>query len=100
MLAFIPSPAADGIHLGPLFVHAYGLMYAIGIALAVYITARRWAAAGGDRSLVYDVVVWALPAGLIGARVYFDVTTRSTSPRTPGGGHWRYGRAASASGAG
>jgi prolipoprotein diacylglyceryltransferase len=62
MLAFIPSPAAGGIHLGPLFVHAYGLMYAIGIALAVYITARRWAAAGGDRSLVYDVVVWAVSA--------------------------------------
>src|SRR5580692_3339097 len=75
MLAFIPSPPANGIHLGPLFVHAYGLMYAIGIALAVYITARRWAAAGGDRALVYDVVVWAVPAGLIGARIYFDVTT-------------------------
>jgi len=51
MLAFVPSPPADGIHLGPLFVHAYGLMYAIGIALAVYITARRWAAAG-DRQEV------------------------------------------------
>src|SRR5487761_696823 len=75
MLAFIPSPPDNGIHLGPLFVHAYGLMYAIGIVLAVYITARRWAAAGGDRSLVYDVVVWAVPVGLIGARVYFDITT-------------------------
>ena len=75
MLAFIPSPPADGIHLGPLLVHAYGLMYAIGIALAVYITARRWAAAGGDRALVYDVVVWAVPVGLVGARIYFDVTT-------------------------
>jgi prolipoprotein diacylglyceryl transferase len=75
MLAFIPSPPADGIHLGPLLVHAYGLMYAIGIALAVYITARRWAAAGGDRALVYDVAVWAVPAGLVGARAYFDVTT-------------------------
>jgi prolipoprotein diacylglyceryl transferase len=74
-LAFIPSPPANGIHLGPLFVHAYGLMYAIGIALAVYITARRWAAAGGDRALVYDVLVWAVPVGLIGARIYFDVTT-------------------------
>src|ERR1700730_8519203 len=74
-LAFIPSPPADGIHLGPLFVPAYGLMYAIGIALAVYITARRWAAAGGDRALVYDVVVWAVPVGLVGARIYFDVTT-------------------------
>src|SRR6202034_443766 len=74
-LAFIPSPAANGIHLGPLFVHVYGLMYAIGIALAVYVTARRWAAAGGDRALVYDVVVWVVPVGLIRARIYFDVTT-------------------------
>jgi prolipoprotein diacylglyceryl transferase len=75
MLAFIPSPPASGIHLGPLFVHVYGLMYVIGIALAVYIAGRRWAAAGGDRALVYDVVVWAVPAGLVGARVYFDLTT-------------------------
>jgi prolipoprotein diacylglyceryl transferase len=75
MLAFIPSPPASGVHLGPLFVHVYGLMYVIGIALAVYITARRWEAAGGDRELVYDVAVWAVPAGLVGARIYFDVTT-------------------------
>jgi prolipoprotein diacylglyceryl transferase len=74
-LAFIPSPPASGIHLGPLFVHVYGLMYVIGIALAVAITARRWAAAGGDRSLVYDVVLWAVPAGIIGAQIYFDITT-------------------------
>lgn len=74
-LAFIPSPPANGIHVGPLFLHVYGLMYVIGIALAVAITARRWAAAGGDRALVYDVLVWAVPAGLIGARVYFDLTT-------------------------
>ena len=75
MLAFIPSPPVSGIHLGPLFVHAYGLMYVIGIGLAIYLTARRWTAAGGDRALVYDVAVWAVPAGLVGARLYFDVTT-------------------------
>jgi len=74
-LAFLPSPPANGIQVGPLFLHAYGLMYVIGIALAVYITGRRWAAAGGDRDLVYDVVVWAVPVGLVGARLYFDVTT-------------------------
>jgi prolipoprotein diacylglyceryl transferase len=75
VLAFIPSPPANGIRLGQLDLHFYGLMYVIGIALAVYITGRRWAAAGGDRALVYDVVLWAVPAGLVGARIYFDVTT-------------------------
>jgi len=76
--AFIPSPPVSGIRLGPLAIHAYGLMYVIGIALAIHITARRWggaSAAGGDRSLVYDVAAWAVPAGLIGARIYFDATT-------------------------
>jgi prolipoprotein diacylglyceryl transferase len=75
MALHIPSPPVNGFHLGPLFIHFYGLMYIIGIALAVYITARRWAAAGGDRSLVYDVAVWAVPAGIIGGRIYFDITT-------------------------
>ncbi len=32
-------------------------MYVVGIALAIYITGRRWAAADGDRSLVYDVAL-------------------------------------------
>jgi prolipoprotein diacylglyceryl transferase len=74
-LAYLPSPASNSVHLGPLSVHVYGLMYAVGISLAVLITVRRWVAAGGDRDLVYDVLLWAVPAGLVGARVYFDVTT-------------------------
>jgi prolipoprotein diacylglyceryl transferase len=73
--SFIPSPPVSGLHLGPLFVHFYGLMYVVGIALAIYITRRRWVAVGGDPSLVYDVAIWVVPAGLIGARLYFDVTT-------------------------
>ncbi|HTR90127.1 MAG TPA: prolipoprotein diacylglyceryl transferase [Trebonia sp.] len=74
-LAFIPSPAVSGFHLGPLLVHFYALMYLIGITLAVYVAGRRWAAAGGDRELVIDVTLWAVPAGIIGGRLYFDLTT-------------------------
>jgi prolipoprotein diacylglyceryl transferase len=72
---FIPSPPVSGFHIGPLFVHFYGLMYVIGIALAIYITRRRVAAAGGNPDVIYDVAWWAVPAGLIGARIYFDITT-------------------------
>jgi prolipoprotein diacylglyceryl transferase len=74
-LAFIPSPPASGIHLGPLFVHVYGLMYVAGITLAACIMVRRWTAADGDRALVYDVLLWTVPAGIIGGRIYFDITT-------------------------
>ncbi len=75
LVAFIPSPPISGFHIGPLFVHFYGLMYVVGITLAIYITRRRWAATGGDPSLVGDVALWGIPIGLIGARLYFDVTT-------------------------
>jgi len=79
-LSFIPSPPANGFHIGPLFVHFYGLMYVIGIALAVLITRRRVRGYGGDPALVSDVALWAVPAGIIGGRIYFDLTTPSQIP--------------------
>ena len=74
-LAFIPSPSVNGIHIGPLDIHVYGLMYVVAITLAIVITRRRWRAAGGDPDLVGDVALWAVPAGIIGGRIYFDITT-------------------------
>jgi prolipoprotein diacylglyceryl transferase len=61
-------------------IHAYGLMYVIGITLAIWVTQRRWRAAGGDPSLVTDVALWAVPAGIIGGRIYFDLTTPMDIP--------------------
>jgi prolipoprotein diacylglyceryl transferase len=71
----IPSPSVNGFHLGPLFIHFYGLMYVVAITLAVIITRRRWRAVGGDPTLVTDVATWVVPAGIVGARIYFDITT-------------------------
>jgi prolipoprotein diacylglyceryl transferase len=74
-LAFIPSPSVNGLHIGPLDIHFYGLMYVVAITLAIVITRRRWRAVGGDPDLVGDVALWAVPAGIIGGRIYFDITT-------------------------
>jgi prolipoprotein diacylglyceryl transferase len=82
-LASIPSPPASGFHLGSLDIHVYGLMYVVGIALAIYITRRRWVASGGDPALAYDVALWAVPAGIVGGRIYFDITTPFDIPH-----HW------------
>jgi prolipoprotein diacylglyceryl transferase len=79
-LAYIPSPPLNGFHIGPLFVHFYGLMYVVGIALAILITQRRVRAYGGDASVVGDVALWAVPAGIIGGRIYFDITTPQDIP--------------------
>ncbi len=75
MALHIPSPPVNGFHLGSLFIHFYGLMYVVGITLAIVITRRRWRNAGGDPALVADVATWAVPAGIIGGRIYFDITT-------------------------
>jgi prolipoprotein diacylglyceryl transferase len=83
LLASIPSPSANGIHLGPLFVHAYGLAYVLAVLAAVAITTRRWEAQGGDRELVREVALWGFPAGLIGGRLYFLATSWNEVPD-----HW------------
>ena len=71
LLASIPSPSHNGFYIGPLFFHAYGIMYVLAVTAAILITRRRWAAQGGDPDLVYDVAKWGFPAGLIGGRIYF-----------------------------
>src|SRR6202021_1934097 len=79
----IPSPSISGFHIGPLEIHIYAVMYLVGIALAIYIPRRRWAAKGGDPELVGDVALWAVPAGIVGGRIYFDLTTPRYIPH-----HW------------
>ncbi len=79
-LSFIPSPPINGFHLGPVFIHFYGLMYVIGITLAVIIAQRRIKKLGGDPSLIGDIALWAVPAGIIGGRIYFDITTPMDIP--------------------
>jgi prolipoprotein diacylglyceryl transferase len=83
MLASIPSPSANGFHVGPLFIHAYGLAYVVAVTVAVMITRIRWEARGGDRELVYDVALWGFPAGLLGGRLYFLATSWNQVPP-----HW------------
>ena len=80
MLASIPSPAANGFHVGPFFVHFYGLCYVVGITAAIILTRRLWREKGGDPDLVYTVALWGVPAGILGARLYHDVTSWNECP--------------------
>jgi prolipoprotein diacylglyceryl transferase len=81
--AFIPSPSSNGFSIGPFFVHAYGLAYVFAVAASILITRRRWEQAGGRPELVNEVALWGFPAGLIGGRIYFLVTSWDQVPK-----HW------------
>jgi len=73
-LALIPSPS-DGVwHLGPLPLRAYALAIILGIVVAIWVGERRFVARGGRAGQVSDIAVWAIPFGLVGARIYHVAT--------------------------
>ena len=74
MLAYIPSPS-DGVwHLGPFPLRAYALGIIIGALVAIWIGERRYQARGGRAGVIGDVAIWAIPFGIIGARIYHVAT--------------------------
>ncbi|GAB2979086.1 prolipoprotein diacylglyceryl transferase [Streptomyces pseudoechinosporeus] len=83
-LAYIPSPSVGEIHLGPMPLRGYSLMVILGIAAAIWLGGRRWAARGGEKTVVADIALWAVPFGLIGARLYHVLT--SSAPYFGDGG--------------
>ncbi|MGZ4801485.1 MAG: prolipoprotein diacylglyceryl transferase [Acidimicrobiia bacterium] len=74
LLSSIPSPSENIIHLGPVPLHMYGLMLAIGVLVAVRVAEVRWVRRGHGAKEFSDLVVWIVVAGVIGARVYHVVT--------------------------
>jgi prolipoprotein diacylglyceryl transferase len=73
--ASIPSPSQSLIEVGPLTFHFYALCIILGVVAAVFIGNRRFVAAGGSRGVVSDVAVIAVPAGIIGGRLYHVITS-------------------------
>ncbi len=78
LLASFPSPSQGVWHLGPVPIRAYALFIIIGIVAALLIGDRRWAARGGERGVIYDIALWAVPFGLVGGRLYHVMTDWKT----------------------
>ncbi len=75
LLASIPSPEHSTIDLGPLSIHYYGLMLLAAIAAAMWLTGIRYVHRGGNWDLIFQVSVWGVLAGVVGARLYHDATS-------------------------
>ena len=74
-LSYIPSPGSASLHIGPLQLRAYGLMIAIGVIVAVRIWGKRMTLNGvGGPEEAASIATWAVPAGVIGARLYHVAT--------------------------
>ena len=73
-VASIPSPADGTLDLGPLSVHVYGLLLALGVVLAVKITMVRWGKRGGEPNEILDGALVVVLSGVVGARLYHVIT--------------------------
>ena len=74
-LASLPSPSSGSLELGPLRLNAYGLMIALGAIAATWLVGRRLEARSwGTRDDASSIAMWAVPAGVVGARLYHVVT--------------------------
>jgi prolipoprotein diacylglyceryl transferase len=78
ILNSIPSPDVSSFELGPIRVHFYALFILIGIALAIWIGARRFKQRGGQSGMILDIALWAVPFGIVGGRIFHVLT------------HWDY----------
>jgi len=61
------------IHIGPLTIRWYGLMYVVGITVGLLVVQPYAKAKGITAEILEKIVPWAVLAGLVGARLYFVV---------------------------
>jgi prolipoprotein diacylglyceryl transferase len=55
-------------------IHTYALCILLGIILATIMVNQRLKARGAEPGIVLDVIIWAIPLGLVGARLYHVFT--------------------------
>ncbi|WP_445227864.1 prolipoprotein diacylglyceryl transferase [Corynebacterium sp. H130] len=73
-LAYLPSPPQGVWHVAGIPIRAYALCIVAGILVAIWLTKRRYIARGGDGEVVMDAALIAVPAGIVGGRIYHVIT--------------------------
>lgn len=72
--AAIPSPSVSSFSIGPLTIHFYALCILTGIVAAVLLTNSLLVRRGAEPWVVVDIAWFAVPAGIVGARIYHVLT--------------------------
>ena len=71
-----PTPAQSLLELGPLTIHYYALCIITGIAIAIWLGGKRFQyKTAQGQSVVSEVAIVAVPAGIIGGRIYHVISS-------------------------
>ena len=75
----IPTPTISVVEIGPFSTHIYALCIMSGVALAIWLGNRRYRSFANNSEtsigVVADVAIYAVPAGIIGGRIYHVITS-------------------------
>ena len=69
----------EGIHLGPLFIHYYGIIIMLGAFLAGWLTSIQAKNKGDNPETVWDFFPWIILAGIVGARLWHIFTPSNSN---------------------
>lgn len=61
------------IRIGPLDIHTYGVLVAIGFVAGLWVAGRRASSEGFDRERIADLGVWLIISGIAGAKLFHIV---------------------------
>jgi phosphatidylglycerol---prolipoprotein diacylglyceryl transferase len=64
----------SSFNIGPLTIHFYGIVIMLGVVAAAYLARQQANRRGQNGDLVWDMLVWLLIAGIIGARLWHIFT--------------------------
>ncbi|RLE13713.1 MAG: prolipoprotein diacylglyceryl transferase [Actinobacteria bacterium] len=74
MIAAISSPSQNVLELGPLTIHFYGILIAIGVIVAIVVSKKRYERFGGSGEFFESAAIWAIVLGFLGARAGYVFT--------------------------
>lgn len=64
----------NDIHIGPITIHMYGLMIAIGVFMAVTVASYRAKKQDLDDNVIFDLLICAVVGGFLGTRILYYLT--------------------------
>jgi phosphatidylglycerol:prolipoprotein diacylglycerol transferase len=56
-----------------LSIHWYGVIIAVAVMIGTLITEREIARRGGNSDFIWDLIIWVVPAGIVGARAWYVI---------------------------
>jgi phosphatidylglycerol---prolipoprotein diacylglyceryl transferase len=64
----------DGFAIGPIYIHFYGVLIMVGVLAAAWLCDKEAKRRGQNTDIVWDVLVWLLIGGIVGARIWHILT--------------------------